>query len=305
MYVGSTAGGGYDQIARLVARNLSAFLPGQPKIVIENMPTAGGIVAMNFLYNSAPRDGSVILAATNTATSLPFFHSPVARYDPRKFSWIGSTGKDQALCVAWKSTGIQTLEDATKRVVMVSATAMNEGPTIYPSVSNALFGTQFKIISGYTGGNMQLAVERGEVDGLCGYTWQSYQAIGSKWFVDGKVNILAQFGLEKSPDLPDVPLANDMVHNADDKQVLDLITLPHEFARPYVAPPGVPDDRMAIYRKAFKEMLQAPSFLDDAKRQRILIDALDDHQIRPLLDRAYAEPEEVIQRAASFASQMN
>ena len=169
MYVGSDAGGGYDQIARFVARNLSRFLPGHPNFVIENMPTATGVQATNFLYNSAPKDGSVILADTNSALALPIFNSPVAHYDPRKFEWIGSTGKQQAICLTWKTSGIKTLEDATKREVTVSATAVSAAPGVYPTILNALFGTKFKVIAGYTTGGMQLAVERGEVDGICGY----------------------------------------------------------------------------------------------------------------------------------------
>ena len=202
MYVGSGAGGGYDQHARLVARNLSRFLPGHPNIVVENMPTAGGVEATNFLYNSAPKDGSVILADSNTALILPIFDLPVAHYDPRKFEWIGSTGKQQAICLTWKTSGIKTLEDATKREVTVSANAVNNRPGVYPTILNALFGTKFKVIAGYSTGGMQLAVERGEVEGLCGYSWQSYQAIGSKWFADKDVNILVQMGLARFPISP-------------------------------------------------------------------------------------------------------
>lgn len=305
MYVGSGAGGGYDQIARLVARNLSRFLPGQPNIVVENMETAGGVQATNFLYNSAPKDGSVILADTNSALALPIYDSPVARYDPRKFEWIGSTGKQQAICVAWKTSGIKTLEDATKHVVTVSATAVNQGPGVYPSFLNALFGTKFKVIAGYSTGGMLLAVEQGEVEGLCGYAWQSYQAVGSKWFVDKKVNILVQTGLEKNPNLPDVPLADDLLKNPDDKKVLDLIVLPQEFGRPFIAPPGTPADRMAIYRQAFQAMLKDPEFLAEAKKQRIAIEPLDDKQIEALLTRAYTAPKNIHDRAAVFAAQMD
>jgi tripartite-type tricarboxylate transporter receptor subunit TctC len=305
MYVGSGAGGGYDEIARFVARNLSRFLPGHPNFVIENMPTATGVEASNFLYNSAPRDGSVILADTNSALALPIFDSPVAHYDPRKFEWIGSTGKQQAICVTWKTSGIKTLEDATKREVTVSATAVSVAPGVYPTILNALFGTKFKVIAGYSTGGMPLAVERGEVEGLCGYAWQSFQAVGSKWFVDKDVNILVQMGLEKSPDLPDVPLADDLLKNPDDKQVFDLIVLPQEFGRPFVAPPGTPADRTAIYRQAFQAMVKDPQFLAEAKTQRIIIEPMDDKQIQALLTRAYAAPKAIHDRAAVFAAQMN
>jgi tripartite-type tricarboxylate transporter receptor subunit TctC len=304
MYVGSGAGGGYDQIARFVARNLSRFLPGHPSIVVENMPTAGGVEATNFLYNSAPRDGSVILADTNAALALPIYHSPVAHYDPRKFEWIGSTGKQQAICVTWKTSGIKTLADAMKHTVTVSATAVTQGPGVYPTILNALFGTKFKVIAGYSTGGMSLAVERGEVEGLCGYAWQSFKAVGSKWFVDKDANILVQMGLEKNPDLPDVPLAADLLANPVDKQVLDLIVAPQEFGRPFIAPPGTPADRMAIYRQAFQAMLKDPQFLAEAQKQRISIEPLDAKQIEAVLARAYATPKAIRDRAAVFAAQM-
>lgn len=305
MYVGSGAGGGYDVIARFVARNLSRFLPGHPTFVIENMPTAGGVQATNFLYNSAPKDGSAILADTNSALALPIYDSPVAHYDPRKFEWIGSTGKQQAICLTWKTSGIKTLEDATKREVTVSATAVSAGPGVYPTILNAMFGTKFKVIAGYSTGGMPLAVERGEVDGLCGYAWQSYLANGSKWFADKDVNILVQMGLAKSPDLPDVPLARDLLKNPDDQAVLDMIVLPQEFGRPFIAPPGTPADRMAIYRQAFQAMVKDPQFLAEAKTQRIVIEAMNDQEIQALLTRAYTQPKAIYDRAAAFAAQMN
>lgn len=305
MYVGSGAGGGYDEIGRFVARNLSRFLPGQPPFVIENMPTAIGIEASNFLYNSAPRDGSAILADTNTALELPIYDSPVSHYDPRKFEWIGSTGKQQAICVTSKASGIATLQDAMEREVTVSTAAVNSGPGVYPVILNSLLGTKFKIIAGYSTNTEILAVDRHEVDGLCGYAWESYQTIGSKWFTDKSINILAQMGLSKSPDLPDVPLVEDLLKNPDDKAMLNLIVLPQEFGRPFLAPPGTPADRMAVYRRAFQAMIKDPQFLAEAKSLRIGIEPMDDKQIEALLTQAYAAPKAVHDRAAVFAAQMD
>jgi len=305
MYVGSGAGGGYDLHARLLARNLTRFLPGHPNIIVENMPTAVGVEASNFLYNSAPKDGSVILAGTNTALSLPIYDSPVAHYDARKFEWIGSTGKQQAICLTWATTGVKTLEDAKKREVTVSATAVNQGPGVYPTILNTMFGTKFKVIAGYSTSGMHLAVEQGEVDGLCGLAYQTYLANGlANWFTDKKVNVLLQMGLAKNPDLPDVPLADDLL-SPDDKAVLDLIQLPQEFGRPFVAPPGTPADRMAIYRTAFQQMLKDPQFLSEAKTERIVIEPMDNKQIMALFDAAYSAPKNIHDRAAVFAAQMD
>jgi tripartite-type tricarboxylate transporter receptor subunit TctC len=305
MYVGSDAGGGYDVVARFVARHLPRFLPGHPEFVIENMPTAHGVQANNFVYNSAPKDGSVVLAAANSALALPIFDSPVAHYDPRKFEWIGSTGKQQAICVTWKSSEIRTLDDAKKREVTVSSTAVNAAPGIYPTLLNSMLGTKFKVIPGYSTGGMLLAVERGEVDGLCGYAWQAYLSIGSNWFSEGKVNVLGQMGLEKNSDLPNVPLINDLFGNSDDKQVFDLIQVPQEFGRPFVAPPGTPLDRMTVYRNAFETMLKDPEFLAEAKAQRIVLEPTNYKDVESLLDRAFAAPAKIRDRAKIIAAQMN
>ena len=305
MIVGSGAGGGYDQIARFVGRHLSRFLPGKPDFIYENIANASGIQAANSVFNTAAKDGSVVLAATNSSLALPIYKSPVAKFDPRKFEWIGSTGKQQAICVTWKGSGIVTLDDAKKREVPVSATAISAGPGVYPQILNAMFGTKFKVIAGYSTGTMPLAVERGEVDGLCGYAWQSYQANGTKWFSDDLVNILVQTGIGKSPDLPNIPLARDLLTNQEDRDVLDMIVLPQEFGRPFVAPPGVPAERMAIYRKAFRDMLADPEFIADATKQRVIIEAMDDKEIQALLKKAFEAPKAVYDRAAVFAAQMN
>jgi predicted outer membrane repeat protein len=305
LYVGSGGGGGYDAIARLVARHMSRFLPGNPNFVIKNMPTAAGVASANFIYNSAPRDGSAILAAQNASLVLPLYDSPVAHYDPRKFEWIGSTDKQEAICATWIASPIKTLDDATRRAVPVAATGVSAGPGVYPKILNALFRTRFKVISGYDTGSMRLAVEKGEVEGICGLAWQTYKAISYDWIESKKLNILVQLGLEKNAELPDVPLAVDLLKDPDDRKVLELIVLPQEFGRPFLAPPGVPADRMAIYRKAFQAVLKDPQFLAESAKQRLSIEPLDDKQIQALLARAYAAPKPIHDRAAVFSAEMN
>ena len=305
MYVGSGSGGGYDAIARLVARHMTRFLPGNPNFVIKNMPTAAGVASANFLYNAAPRDGSAILMAQNAALMLPLYDSPVAHYDPRKFEWIGSTDKQQAVCTTWIASPIKTLADATRRDVPVAATGVSAGPGVYPKILNALFRTRFKVISGYDTGSMRLAVEKGEVEGICGLAWQTYKAISFDWIENRKLNVIVQLGLEKNAELKDVPLAVDLLKNPDDRKVLELIVLPQEFGRPFLAPPGVPADRMAIYRKAFQAVLQDPQFRAESAKQRLSIEPLNDKQIRALLERAYAAPKPIHDRAAVFSAEMN
>jgi predicted outer membrane repeat protein len=305
LYVGSGGGGGYDAIARLLARHMTRFLPGNPNFVIKNMPTAAGVASANFIYNSAPRDGSAILAAQNASLMLPLYDSPVAHYDPRKFAWIGSTDKQEAVCTTWIASPIKTLADATKRDVPVAATGVSAGPGVYPKILNALFGTRFKVISGYDTGSMRLAVEKGEVEGICGLAWQTYKAISFDWIESHKLNVLVQLGLAKNAELPDVPLALDLLKDPDDRKVLELLALPQEFGRPFLAPPGVPADRMAVLRKAFRAVLDDPQFRAESARQRFGIEPVDDRQIEALLERAYAAPKPIHDRAAVFAAEMN
>ena len=304
MYVGSGAGGGYDAVGRLVARHISRFMPGNPSIVAKNMDTASGVTAANYVYNIAPKDGSAFSAASNSALALALYDSPVAKYDPRKFEWIGSTDKQTAVCITWNTVPVKSLDDATKQEVTVSATGVSAGPGVYPKILNTLFGTKFKVISGYTTSTMRLALEKQEVDGICGLAWQTYKNVSSDWIENKKINVIVQMGLTKLAELGDVPLAVDMLKDPIDKQVLELIVLPQEFGRPFIAPPGVPADRMAVYRAAFQNVLKDDQFKADSEKQRMSLDPLDDKQIEALLDRAYAAPKEVHDRAAVFAAQM-
>jgi len=305
LYVGSGGGGGYDAIARLVARHMTRFLPGNPNFVIKNMPTAAGVAAANFIYNSAPRDGSAILAAQNAPLMLPLYGSPVAHYDPRQFEWIGSTDKQQAVCATWITSEIKTLADATKRDVPVAATGVSAGPGVYPKILNALFGTRFKVIAGYDTGSMRLAVEKREVEGICGLAWQTYKATSYDWIEGKKLNVLLQMGLTRNAELPDVPLAADLLRDSDDRSVLELIVVPQEFGRPFLAPPGVPSDRMTAYRQAFQAVLGDPQFRAESERLHFGIEPVDDRQIETLLERAYAFPKAIRDRAAAFAAEMN
>jgi tripartite-type tricarboxylate transporter receptor subunit TctC len=304
MIVGSGAGGGYDVLGRLVAQYLTKYLPGNPNMVVKNMPSASGVQAANYMFNTAPHDGSTISAATNAALMLPFYNTHVAHYDPRKFEWIGSVFKQQALCVSWYTTKIKTLKDAMAQETTVAATGVSAGPGVFPKILNEMIGTKFKVISGYTTNSMRLAMEKGEVDGVCGLAWQTYKTVSRDWIAKKKLNILAQIGVEKHPELPDVPNVLDMIKNPDDKKVLELIVTPQEFGRPYIAPAGVPADRMAAYRKAFEAMLKDKQFVADLAKQGGTPEPMTAEAITALLAKAYAAPQALRERAAKLAGQL-
>jgi tripartite-type tricarboxylate transporter receptor subunit TctC len=301
VYVGSGAGGGFDEIARVFSLHFARRLPGQPNPVVKNMPGAGGLLNVNFMYAQAPRDGSAIAAPFNTVFMLPLFGDPSAKFDARKFTWIGSLDKQTGTCVVWHSSNINSLEDASKREVQVGATGVNATPAIFSNLMNTLFGTRFKVISGYTTNEMRFALERGETEGVCGLSWQTYKAVQPGWIENKQIRTIAQMGLVKHRDLPDVPLAIDLLKNPTDRKVFELVVLPQEFGRPFIAPPGVPADRAAAMTKAFAQTLTDPAFLADAAKIRLSLDPLTGEEIMRLLDEAHAAPKDVIDRAAKFS----
>ena len=301
MYVGSGAGGGFDEIGRAFGPRFARHLPGNPAFVVKNMPGAGGLLNVNFMYNSAPRDGSVFAAPFNTVFMLPLFGDPAAKFDPREFTWLGSLDKQTGTCVVWHTSSVKTLEDAQQREVLVGATGTNSTPAIFSNVLNTLLHTKLKIINGYATNELRFALERGETEGICGLAWQTYKAVSPAWVSEGSIRPIAQLGLTVNKDLPDVPMAIDMLKNESDRKVFELTVLPQEFGRPFMAPPDIPADRAAAMRKAFAETLRDPEFLADAAKIRLSLDPMSGDDIRALLDRAYAEPKDVIERAAKFS----
>jgi tripartite-type tricarboxylate transporter receptor subunit TctC len=295
--VGSDAGGGFDLVARIVARHLGQHIPGKPAIIVRNMPGAGGLVNANYLFNTAPRDGTALAAPFNTVFLLPLLGDPAAKFDPRDLTWIGSTDKQQGICLTWHQTALKTFDDIKSREVVAGTTAPNATPATYPFFLNTVLGTKFKIVGGYSTGGVRLALEQGEVDSICGMAIQTHMAVSPQWFERKLVNVLLQFGLEKHKDLPDVPLAVDLL-KGEDLEVLELIMIPHEFGRPFVAPPGIPTDRRDALRAAFDATLKDPAFLDDSQRARQSLDPLTGAQIEALIHRAYKASPSAVQRAA-------
>ena len=301
LVVGSGVGGGFDLYARLFAPYYAKHIPGHPAIVVKNQPGAGGLANMNTMFHTAPRDGSEIAATFNTIALMPLYGDRDAQFDPRKLNWIGSIGKQQAVCVTWKTAPVKTLDDAKTREVLVSSTGRNSTPAIFPRILNALFGTKFKIISGYSTSEMRLALEKGEVQGICGLAWQTLQSASPAWIAGNDLNVILQMGLVKDKDLPaSVPLALDLLSKPDDRTFFRLAALPGEFGRPFVAPPGVPPDRVRALRTAFDETMKDPEFAAKAAKAQMIIDPLDGAQIQSLLDEAYAAPQLVRDRVAEY-----
>ncbi len=199
MYVGSGAGGGYDAYARVFSRHYNNHIPGHPSIIVKNMPGAAGLKAQNYLYNVAPHDGLSLLATFNTVVLEPLYDLDKAKFDPRKMGWIGSIGKQTSTCISWHTSPVKTLADAQKTQILVGATAPNATPTIFPKLLNQFVGTKFKVVTGYSTKGLRLALERGEIQGICGLAWETHMAATPQWILDKKINFLAQFDSRKEP----------------------------------------------------------------------------------------------------------
>jgi tripartite-type tricarboxylate transporter receptor subunit TctC len=301
LYVGSGVGGGFDSYARVFAPHFARHVPGTPSIVIKNMPGAAGLTSMNFIAASAPRDGSALLASFNTVIFESLYGRANAKFEPRRLGWIGSIGKQTATCLTWSATPIKTIEDARTHEVLVGATGDGSTPVMYPNLLNGMLGTRFKVIIGYTTSGMRLAVERGEVQGICGVAWETHMASVPHWIIDNKVNFLLQLGLRETPHLRGVPLALDLIPDPDDRRVFELLAIPQEFGRPIVAPPDVPEDRLKALQAAFNETMKDKDYLADADRAHQFVDPLSADEILSLLARAYAAPEAIRTRAAVYA----
>jgi tripartite-type tricarboxylate transporter receptor subunit TctC len=302
LLIASGAGGGYDAYARALARHMGRHIPGNPSIIPKNVPGAGGLIAANTLYNNTPPDGLTLGAMTNGAAMDPLFGETAARFDGQKFNWLGSIGKLENICVTWMGSPITKIEQAKRREISVSATGATGNSAIMPKIVNEFLGTKFKVIGGYSeGAGQTLALERGEVDGICGLSYSTLKAGRPDWFRDRKLNIILQIGLNKIRDLPDVPNAYDLVADPDAKRALQLILIRQEMGRPYALPPGVPADRVALLRQGFEDTLKDPQFIAEAEKLQLEIDPLTGAQISDLLKTAYSAPQPIVDRAAKLA----
>ena len=282
MRIGSAAGSGYDLAGRLVAPYLTKYLPGNPAIVVQNVPGAGSLTLANQLYNTAARDGTVLGIVSNGMPTAPLLTPDVARFDVTKFSWIGSNAPEAQIVFVSDKSPAHTLADIFTKEVIVGATA--PGVAIYdmPVVTNALLGTKFKIVSGYEGSSqIDLATERGEVHGQAALGWVSAKTRNMADIKAGKYRILAQYGLKKHPDLPDVPLF-ELPKDDIAREGLLLMFARQDYGRPLLTPPGVPADRVAALRKAYMDSMKDPAFRADAEKAGLEINPVSGEELDAL-----------------------
>ena len=299
MIVSSAPGGGYDAISRTVARHLRRHIPGEPVVIVQNMGGTGGIVAANHVYNIASRDGLTIAQFQNTVPFEPLFGNKQARYEPPKFNYLGSPSKETAMLIVWHESAIKTLKDAQNQEVILAATGASSTPAFYTRLLVDLFGLKVKLISGYKGQNEQfLAMERGENEGGASTFLSSLKSIRPQWLKEQKVRPLLQYGMESSPELPDVPFALDVLKDRpDDRKLMEVASAPLALGRPFATPPGVPELQLSILRKAILATFDDSAFKAECAKQGLECNSVaTGEQLQRIVEAAYSAPQEVIAR---------
>jgi tripartite-type tricarboxylate transporter receptor subunit TctC len=302
MIIGFGTGSGFDLWGRLVARHMGKYLPGNPAIVPENMPGAGGLAAVNFIYNRAPKDGTVLGLIASSAAMGPLTGAPGARFDPTRITWLGTPITETYVCIAYNApqVSVKSFRDLYDKELIVGATGPGAGSYFFPKALGALLGMRFKIIGGFPGAtSVFLAMERGEVDGIC----QSLAGVVETrpdWIAGRKVAIIFQGGAAPNPELKDVPFVNDLARTPEDRQAVEFLYAGTGIGRPFFAPPDMPADVVKTLRDAFAATMKDPDFLADAKKQKLEVNPKDGNYLTALIKKIYATPRPIVDRIAEL-----
>jgi len=298
MLVGYGVGTGNDLYLRLLARHIGKYIPGRPIMVPENMPGAGGIVMFNHLYNVAARDGTVIAHPSRSLVTEPLYGNEQARYDVSKFGWIGSLNRDVATCITWGRSGVKSIDDAKRREVAVGSTGASAESNYFAKLLNVTLRTRFKTVLGYPdSGAVGIAMERGELDGYCSFTWAAVKSARPNWVEQKQINVLLQLSMGKHPELPDVPLVADLARDDATRQIFTLAFGAQKMGRPVATTPGVPPERLEALRRAFDATMKDHEFREDARRGGLEIDGpITGEEVEEAVREIYAMPKSIVQK---------
>lgn len=291
------AGGTYDVAARAVARHITRYLPGNPSAVVQNMPGGGNMLATNFLYNVAPKDGTTFASLHNAIPLHQVLDGKGVRYDARKFNWLGSLGPENSVIAVWHTAGVKTFKDLQTKEVVLGGTGAGSGIVIFPTIMNNIMGTKFKIVMGYKSSDeVNLAIERGEVQarssGLASIFSQN-----THWVTEKKMNFPAQIGFKRDKRVPDVPLLQELATTEDQRQILRLMASPTALGKPFAAPPDLPADTVAVLRKAFADTMADQTFLDEMKQRKIEVDPLTAEEATEIVLATVNTPPDIVTKA--------
>jgi tripartite-type tricarboxylate transporter receptor subunit TctC len=300
MLIGFGPGGGYDAWGRVLARHLGKHLPGNPTVVPQNMPGGGSLNAANHIYTIAPKDGTMLGIIARDAALGPLTGVAGARFDPLKISWVGTPTTETNICISTEKAKVKTFEDLLKQELIIGDTGVGTGTYSYPRALNGLLGTKFKLIHGFpSSSDVLLAMERGEVDGIC----ESLDSVVGKrpdWIASKKVNVLFQGGTEPNPTLKGVPFIIDLARTSDEKQQIEFLYAGQGIGRPFVAPPALPPDRLKMLRNAFDATMNDPAFRTDAQKQVLDVEPEDGAHLEALIRKIYATPKPVVNKIAEL-----
>ncbi len=297
MIVGSPAGTAYDLYARTISRHLPRHIPGAPTQVLQNMPGAGSLVAANYIANVAPRDGTVIGAINSAVPFQQLFGVTAVRFDAKNVNWLPSPAGFSAVIVVSRDAPAQTFAELRQKEVLIATLSPGATPSFYTAVFNDLFGTKLKPITGHPSMPAALlAMQRGEVHGFPSTPWPSLIRSYGDLYRSGKITILLQYGPERIPELKDTPFAADLVHNADDRKLLEISMAPLVLGYPYMMAEGVDPERVAAIRRAMSAVMKDQAFLEDARKQTLDITPVSGEDAQKIIQAAYEAPMAVVQR---------
>jgi tripartite-type tricarboxylate transporter receptor subunit TctC len=294
--VGSAPGGGYDANARLVARHLGAHLAGNPAVIVSNMPGASGAQAANYVYLQAPKDGTVLGTFNKSLPSYQVVGTPGIRFKAEELSWLGCMSQTVDTVVVWHRTGVKTIEDAKHKPVIIGALTKIGTMYGYPAMLNAMLGTKFRIVTGYESGtHINLAMEKGEIEGRGSNPWSSWKATSPDWIRDRKIIPVVQVGLKKDVDLPNVPLLAELAQNEEQRHIFEFVSS-EAMDRPFAAPAGLAPEVLAELRTAFDAMVADPAFVEDARKASLDLDPLPGAKVAEIVRGIVTTPANVIAR---------
>ena len=297
LVVGTGPGGGYDLFARAVARRIGNHIPGNPTVIVQNQATAAGLVMVNQLYSLGPKDGTVIAAPVNGIATAPLLEPGAARFDAARLNWIGSTNRETYVAYAWHAARVQSLADLMQRELIVGATAAGTTLVDFPLVTNKFVGTRFKVVRGYDSTpQINVAMERSEVEGIGGIGWQSVKTQIPQWIAEKKITVIAQYGLHRDPELAAAPTMLELAKTDADRQALTMMFARTEYGRPYFVPPDVPAARVEALRRAFDATMKDPEFIADAAQLQLELSPATGEEVQALVAKLAGTPADIAAR---------
>ena len=299
LVISAGPGGGYASYAIPTMQHMVKHIPGNPDFVRQHRQGAGGLVAAKYIYTVAPKDGSVIAMVHRGAVSTePLFRAKKLDYNPANFGWIGSIDSTTSTCAVWHTAPVKKFSELFEKPLIVGGTGPGSSMDIMAKLLNNLFGTKIKLVTGYPGGSaVSLAMERGEVQGRCGWSWSAILTNHASWVEQKKLRVLVQFALKRSKQLPDVPLITDFAKTQEQKDIISLVLAPQQMAFPLLAPPGMPRERLLALRRAFDATMKDPAYLADMKKHHLDPDPISGAEIEELIGKIYAQPPSLVAKA--------